>query len=94
MVYAGRPNLDPTLVDVARKTDARALPDVLPGADIFLGLSAPRVLKEEWLSLLGPNPLILALANPEPEIMPEIVRACAPGCDHGHRPFGFPEPGE
>ncbi len=78
VVYEGRPNLDPTLVDVARKTDARALPDVLPGADIFLGLSAPRVLKEEWLSLLGPNPLILALANPEPEIMPEIVRRVRP----------------
>ncbi|HTQ70751.1 MAG TPA: NADP-dependent malic enzyme [Acidocella sp.] len=78
VVYEGRPNLDPTLVDVARKTDARTLPDVLPGADIFLGLSAPRVLKEEWLALLGPNPLILALANPEPEIMPEIVRRVRP----------------
>ncbi len=78
VVYAGRPNLDPTLVDVARVTDARTLPDVLPGADIFLGLSAPRVMKEEWLSLLGPNPLILALANPEPEIMPEIVRRARP----------------
>ncbi len=78
VVYKGRPNLDPTLVDVARETDARTLPEVLPGADIFLGLSAPRVMKEEWLSLLGPNPLILALANPEPEIMPEIVRRVRP----------------
>ena len=78
VVYAGRPNLDPTLVDVARVTDARILPDVLPGADIFLGLSAPRVLKEEWLSLLAPNPLILALANPEPEILPELVKAARP----------------
>ena len=78
VVYVGRPNLDPTLVDVARQTDARVLPDVLPGADIFLGLSAPRVLKEEWLELLGPNPLILALANPEPEILPEIVKRARP----------------
>ena len=78
VVYKGRPNLDPTLVDVARETDARTLPEVLPGADIFLGLSAPRVMKEEWLPLLAPNPLILALANPEPEIMPEIVRRVRP----------------
>ena len=78
VVYKGRPNLDPTLVHVARVTDARILPEVLEGADIFLGLSAPRVLKEEWLKLLGPNPLILALANPEPEILPEFVKKHRP----------------
>ncbi len=78
VVYKGRPNLDPTLLDVARETDARTLPEVLPGADIFLGLSAPRVLKEEWLELLAPNPLILALANPEPEIMPDVARRARP----------------
>ena len=78
VVYKGRPNLDPTLVDVARETGARSLSEVLSGVDIFLGLSAPRVLKEEWLHLFAPNPLILALANPEPEIMPEIVRRVRP----------------
>jgi malate dehydrogenase (oxaloacetate-decarboxylating)(NADP+) len=78
VVYKGRPKLDPTLTHVARDTNARTLRDVLEGADVFLGLSAPRVLKEEWLSLLGPNPLILALANPEPEILPEIVAASRP----------------
>jgi malate dehydrogenase (oxaloacetate-decarboxylating)(NADP+) len=78
VVYKGRPKLDATLTHVARDTNARTLRDVLEGADIFLGLSAPRVLKEEWLSLLGPNPLILALANPEPEILPEIVAASRP----------------
>jgi malate dehydrogenase (oxaloacetate-decarboxylating)(NADP+) len=78
VVYKGRPKLDPTLAHVARDTNARTLKDVLEGADIFLGLSAPRVLKEEWLALLGPNPLILALANPEPEILPEIVAASRP----------------
>jgi len=78
VIYVGRPNLDPTLERVARHTDARTLQEVLPGADIFLGLSAPRVLKEEWLALLGPNPLILALANPEPEILPELVVAARP----------------
>jgi malate dehydrogenase (oxaloacetate-decarboxylating)(NADP+) len=78
VVYKGRPNLDPTLVHVARETNARVLKDVLEGADIFLGLSAPRVFKEEYLPLLGPNPLILALANPEPEILPELVIAGRP----------------
>jgi malate dehydrogenase (oxaloacetate-decarboxylating)(NADP+) len=73
VVYKGRPNLDPTLEHVARDTNARTLREVLTGADIFLGLSAPRVLKQEWLALLAPNPLILALANPEPEILPELV---------------------
>ncbi|HVE23695.1 MAG TPA: NADP-dependent malic enzyme [Acidocella sp.] len=78
VVYKGRPNLDPTLEKVARETDARTLPDVLAGADVFLGLSAPRVLKQEWLPLFAPNPLILALANPEPEIAPELVKASRP----------------
>ena len=78
VVYVGRPNLDPTLTHVARETNARSLQDVLEGADIFLGLSAPRVLKQEWLKLLGPNPLILALANPEPEILPELVQSERP----------------
>jgi malate dehydrogenase (oxaloacetate-decarboxylating)(NADP+) len=78
VVYKGRPHLDPTLEPVARETNARTLPDVLAGADIFLGLSAPRVLRQEWLALLGPNPLILALANPEPEILPELVKESRP----------------
>ena len=78
VVYKGRPNLDPTLMGVARETDARTLKDVLQGADIFLGLSVPRVLKQEWLAMFAPNPLILALANPEPEITPELARASRP----------------
>jgi malate dehydrogenase (oxaloacetate-decarboxylating)(NADP+) len=68
----------PNLARYARKTDARILPDVLPGADIFLGLSAPNVFKPEWLPLLAPNPLILAMANPDPEILPELVTAARP----------------
>jgi malate dehydrogenase (oxaloacetate-decarboxylating)(NADP+) len=78
VVYKGRPKLDPTLEHVARATDARTLADALSGADIFLGLSAPRVFKQEYLPLLAPNPLILALANPEPEILPELVIAGRP----------------
>jgi malate dehydrogenase (oxaloacetate-decarboxylating)(NADP+) len=78
VAYKGRPGLDPTLERYARETNARTLQDALPGADIFLGLSAPRVLKAEWLPLLAPKPLIMALANPEPEILPEAVRAARP----------------
>jgi malate dehydrogenase (oxaloacetate-decarboxylating)(NADP+) len=78
VVYKGRPNLDPTLEHVARETDARTLAEVLNGADVFLGLSAPRVLKPEFLPLFAPNPLILALANPEPEIEPDLVKAGRP----------------
>jgi malate dehydrogenase (oxaloacetate-decarboxylating)(NADP+) len=79
VVYAGRePDMPENMARYARPTDARSLPDVLPGADIFLGLSAPRVFKAEWLPLLAPNPLILAMANPEPEILPELVQAARP----------------
>jgi len=79
VVYAGRePDMPENMARYAPPTDARSLPDALPGADIFLGLSAPRVFKAEWLPLLAPNPLILAMANPEPEILPEIVAAQRP----------------
>jgi malate dehydrogenase (oxaloacetate-decarboxylating)(NADP+) len=79
VVHEGRTELmDPWKAKWARATEARTLPDVLPGADIFLGLSAPRVLKPEWLPLMAPNPLIMALANPEPEITPELARAARP----------------
>ncbi len=78
VVHAGRPGLDARMARYARHTDARTLDQVLDGADIFLGLSAPRVLKTEWLGKLAPRPLILALANPDPEIAPEEVRAARP----------------
>ncbi len=74
VVHRARPGMGPNLARYARDTDARRLEDVLPGADLFLGLSAPRVLKREWLSKLADRPVIMALANPEPEILPEIVR--------------------
>ncbi|MBX9753008.1 MAG: NADP-dependent malic enzyme [Roseococcus sp.] len=78
VVYAGRPGLDATKARYAQETNARTLPEVLDGADVFLGLSAPRVLKGEWLHKLAPRPLVLALANPDPEILPEAVRAARP----------------
>jgi len=79
VVYEGRDEaMPPNMARYARHTDARRLRDVLAGADVFLGLSAPNVLKPEWLDLLADKPLILALANPDPEIMPELVRAARP----------------
>ena len=79
VIYAGRdPDMLPNMRHYANATNARTLAEALPGADVFLGLSAPRVLKAEWLHLLADKPLILALANPEPEILPEAVRAARP----------------
>ena len=78
VIHSGREGMAPNMARYARRTDARDLPDVLPGATVFLGLSAPGVLRPEWLPLLGERPLIFALANPEPEIRPEIVRAGRP----------------
>jgi malate dehydrogenase (oxaloacetate-decarboxylating)(NADP+) len=78
VVHADREGLEPRMIKYARQTDARGLGEVLDGVDLFLGLSAPRVLKAEWLGKFAPNPMILALANPEPEILPEAVRAARP----------------
>jgi malate dehydrogenase (oxaloacetate-decarboxylating)(NADP+) len=78
VVYAGREGVDARMGRYARETGARRLEEVLDGADVFMGLSAPRVLKAEWLGKFAPKPLILALANPEPEILPEAVRAARP----------------
>jgi malate dehydrogenase (oxaloacetate-decarboxylating)(NADP+) len=78
VVRSERNDMLPNMARYARDTAARTLQDALPGADVFLGLSAPRVLKVEWLHLLAAKPLILALANPEPEILPELVVAARP----------------
>src|SRR5450432_1428511 len=68
VIRSDRPGMLPNMARYAKETNANTLRDVLAGADVFLGLSAPRVLKPEWLPLLGAKPMILALANPEPEI--------------------------
>jgi malate dehydrogenase (oxaloacetate-decarboxylating)(NADP+) len=79
VVYEGRAEeMDAYKARYAQPTAARRLPDILQDADVFLGLSAARVVKPEWLSLMADSPLILALANPEPEIMPDLVRATRP----------------
>jgi malate dehydrogenase (oxaloacetate-decarboxylating)(NADP+) len=75
VVRSDRPGMLANMARYARETNANSLQDVLAGADVFLGLSAPRVLKPEWLALLADKPIILALANPDPEIDPAQVRA-------------------
>jgi malate dehydrogenase (oxaloacetate-decarboxylating)(NADP+) len=78
VVHEGRNDLPGNMRRYAKATEARTLGEVLKGADVFLGLSAPRVFKPEWLPLLADKPLILALANPDPEILPEQVTAVRP----------------
>ena len=76
VVYQGRIELmDPDKARFAQDTKARKLSDVIAGADIFLGLSAGGVLTQDMVKLMAGRPLILALANPTPEIMPEEVKA-------------------
>ncbi len=76
VVYKGRVELmDPDKEKFAQPTDARTLAEVIPGADIFLGLSAGGVLKPEMVKAMAARPLVLALANPTPEILPEEVQA-------------------
>src|SRR6201993_2826086 len=79
VVYEGRPTLmDRWKAVYAQKTDKRKLADVIAGADIFLGLSAPRVLTQDMVKQMGKGPLVMALANPDPEIMPDEARAALP----------------
>ncbi len=75
VVHTGRnEDMNPYKSRYARETDLRTLDQAIEGADIFLGLSAPGVLKKEMAARMAPHPLILALANPTPEILPEEVR--------------------
>ncbi len=75
VVYTGRTEeMDDNKARYAKDTDARTLADVIGGADIFLGLSAAGVLKAEMVGSMAKKPLILALANPEPEILPDVAK--------------------
>jgi malate dehydrogenase (oxaloacetate-decarboxylating)(NADP+) len=79
VVYRGRKEeMDPEKERFAVDTKARTLDEVIAGADIFLGLSAGGVLKPAMVSKMAPRPLILALANPEPEIRPELAKQARP----------------
>ena len=76
VVYAGRTELmDEDKIQFAQKTEARTLAEVIQGADVFLGLSAGGVLKQDMVRTMAARPLIFALANPTPEIMPDLVKA-------------------
>jgi malate dehydrogenase (oxaloacetate-decarboxylating)(NADP+) len=76
VVYQGRKELmDENKARYAKATDARTLGEVIDGADVFLGLSAGGVLKPDMVKRMAPDPLVLALANPVPEIQPAEVKA-------------------
>ena len=79
VVYQGRTALmDRWKAPYAQDTAKRTLAEVIEGADVFIGLSAGGVLKPEMLAKMAPSPLIMALANPNPEIMPDMARAARP----------------
>jgi malate dehydrogenase (oxaloacetate-decarboxylating)(NADP+) len=79
VVYTGREaQMDPWKARFAQDTDKRSLGEVIDGADVFLGLSAGGVLKPDMVKRMAKKPLILALANPNPEILPEAAREASP----------------
>ena len=81
VIYEGRPGgYDESKARYAQKTEARTLADAVNGADVFLGCSAPGVLTAEMVKTMADKPIILALANPEPEIRPELAKAVRPDC--------------
>jgi malate dehydrogenase (oxaloacetate-decarboxylating)(NADP+) len=79
LVYEGRTeDMNPIKSEFAQNSDLRTLADVIPDADLFLGLSGPNVLTPEMVKKMAPRPIIFALANPTPEILPDLARAVAP----------------
>ena len=81
VIYEGRPGgYDESKARYAQKTELRTLADAVRNADVFLGCSAPGVLTEEMVKSMADKPVILALANPEPEIRPEVAKAARPDC--------------
>jgi malate dehydrogenase (oxaloacetate-decarboxylating)(NADP+) len=81
VIYEGRgDSFNPEKARYAQKTSLRTLADAMPGADVFLGCSAGGVLSQDMVKGMAPRPIILALANPEPEIRPELAKAVRPDC--------------
>ncbi len=91
VIYEGRPNTtDADKLRYAQNTPARTLAEVMSGADIFLGLSGPGVVQPEMVKTMADKPLILALANPEPEIRPELAKQARPDCIVGTGRSDYP----
>ncbi len=90
VLHGGREGLDASKARYARDTTARTLADAMPGADIFLGLSGPGALTADMVKTMAPNPIILAMANPTPEIMPEEAKAVRPDCIIGTGRSDYP----
>ncbi len=80
VIHTGRANLDPAKARYARDTPLRSLAEIVEGADVFLGLSAGGILKPEMVASMADRPVIMALANPNPEITPEDAKAVRPDC--------------
>src|SRR3546814_3649881 len=80
LVFSGRPGLEPDKARSAYDTDKRSLAGIVDGADVFLGLSAGGILKPEMVATMADRPIILALANPYPEILPGEAKAVRPDC--------------
>ncbi|RJG24131.1 NADP-dependent malic enzyme [Massilia cavernae] len=81
VIFAGREaNMETNKARYAQATDARTLADIMTGADVFLGCSTAGVVTGEMVKTMASQPVILALANPEPEIRPEVARAARPDC--------------
>ncbi|HLR30200.1 MAG TPA: NADP-dependent malic enzyme [Paenalcaligenes sp.] len=81
VIWAGRePDMEPNKAEFARDTDLRTLEEAVDGSDIFLGCSAPGLMTPEMLESMAEKPIVLALANPEPEIRPEVAKATRPDC--------------
>ena len=91
VVYKGRKEeMDPDKDRYAQDTKARTLDDVIGGADIFLGLSAGKVLTPAMVKKMADKPIILAMANPEPEIQPDLAKKARPDCLIGTGRSDFP----
>ncbi len=90
VIHTGRQNLDESKQRYAQDTAARTLGDVMPDADIFFGLSTGGVLKPEMVAGMARDPIILAMANPDPEILPEHAKAVRPDCIIGTGRSDYP----
>jgi malate dehydrogenase (oxaloacetate-decarboxylating)(NADP+) len=73
VIHSGRTDLTEKKVSFACETDCRTLEDVMIGADVFIGVSLPRLVSQEMVKSMAPDPAIFAMANPEPEILPELI---------------------